>query len=167
MTAGVTVTINVVATGTPTPTYQWRKGSTVISGATSANYTIASPQTVDAGGYDVVVSNSVASVTSNAATLSVLPEQLSWTNWNNGQSIGSFFSVAGSSTETVAVGIDGTIATRSMTTGMWTIQTFTSDADFRSVIYAGGQFVAVREGGLNHDEPKRPNADEQNITDDQ
>lgn len=39
-----------------------------------------------------------------------------WTNWNNGQSIGSFFAVAGTAKETVAVGIDGLIATRNNST---------------------------------------------------
>jgi hypothetical protein len=73
--------------------------------------------------------------------------QLVWTNWNNGQSIGSFFGVAGTSTETVAVGIDGRISTRNNSTGIWTIQTFTGDPDFRDVIYANGQYVTVREAG--------------------
>ena len=72
---------------------------------------------------------------------------LAWTNWNNGQSIGSFYAVAGTTTETVAVGIDGRIATRNNGTGVWTIQTFTGDPDFRAVVYANGQYVVVREGG--------------------
>jgi hypothetical protein len=73
--------------------------------------------------------------------------QLVWTNWDNGQSIGSFFGVAGTSTETVAVGIDGRISTRNNSTGIWTIQTFTGNPDFRDVIYANGQYVTVREAG--------------------
>jgi hypothetical protein len=80
---------------------------------------------------------------------SALPSygQLVWTNWNNGQSIGSFFGVAGTSTETVAVGIDGRISTRNNSMGIWTIQTFTGNPDFRDVIYANGQYVTVREAG--------------------
>ena len=35
-----------------------------------------------------------------------------WRNWNNHQNIGSFYAVAGTAKETVAVGIDGLIATR-------------------------------------------------------
>lgn len=70
-----------------------------------------------------------------------------WTNWNNGQSIGSFYAVAGTATETVAVGIDGRIATRDNGTGVWTVQTFTGDPDFRAVVYANGQYVVVREKG--------------------
>jgi hypothetical protein len=70
-----------------------------------------------------------------------------WTNWNNGQSIGSFFAVAASPAATVGVGIDGRISTRNNQTGVWTIQTFTGDPDFRDVLYANGQFVTVREAG--------------------
>lgn len=71
----------------------------------------------------------------------------SWVNQAQGQSVGSFFGVASSGTTTVAVGIDGRIATRNNQTGNWTIQTFAGDPDFRAVIYAAGQFVTVREQG--------------------
>ncbi|MBJ7397069.1 MAG: hypothetical protein JHC76_13610, partial [Akkermansiaceae bacterium] len=70
-----------------------------------------------------------------------------WTDWKNGQSIGSFFGVALSPSATVAVGIDGRISTRNNLTGVWTIQTFTGDPDFRDVLFANGQFVTVREAG--------------------
>ncbi|HUA37657.1 MAG TPA: sigma-70 family RNA polymerase sigma factor [Candidatus Sulfopaludibacter sp.] len=71
-----------------------------------------------------------------------------WMNWNNDQSIGSFYAVAGTATETVAVGVDGRIATRNNTTGTWNIQTFTGDPDFRAIIYADNQYVVVREAGF-------------------
>ena len=71
VTASTSITFTVVASGTATLSYQWRKGSSAISGATSASYTIASPQTSDAGSYTVTVTNSAGSVTSSAATLTV------------------------------------------------------------------------------------------------
>jgi photosystem II stability/assembly factor-like uncharacterized protein len=71
----------------------------------------------------------------------------SWTNVAQGQSVGSFFGIASSGTKMVAVGIDGRIATRDIQSGNWTIQIFPGDPDFRAVVYAGGQFVAVREKG--------------------
>jgi len=70
---GANVTFTVTASGTPAPTYQWRKDGVAISGATDASYRIASAVTSDAGSYDVVVTNPVSSVTSNAATLTVIP----------------------------------------------------------------------------------------------
>jgi MYXO-CTERM domain-containing protein len=73
VTAGASVTFSVVATGTPTPTYQWSKAGTAINGATNASYSVASTTAADAGSYTVTVSNSAGSVTSNAATLTVNP----------------------------------------------------------------------------------------------
>jgi len=71
----------------------------------------------------------------------------SWVNINNNQSIGSFFGVAATTSETVAVGIDGRISTRNNLTGNWTVQTFAGNPDFRDVIYANGEYITVREGG--------------------
>lgn len=68
---GQTATFSVTATGNPTPTYQWRKGATNISGATAASYSITNVQASHAGSYNVVVTNSAGSVTSNNATLTV------------------------------------------------------------------------------------------------
>jgi hypothetical protein len=66
------VTITVAATGAPAPSYQWRKNATTLNGQTNANLTLASVQPADAGNYDVIVSNSVGTVTSSAATLGVI-----------------------------------------------------------------------------------------------
>ncbi|MGN6421018.1 MAG: PQQ-dependent sugar dehydrogenase, partial [Pseudobacter sp.] len=68
---GGSATFSVAATGSPAPTYQWRKGTTNISGATANSYTISNVQVSGAGTYNVVVTNSVGSVTSNNATLTV------------------------------------------------------------------------------------------------
>ncbi len=69
--AGVSVTLSVVATGSPTPTYQWRKNGVLIAGATGPVYTLTSVQAADAGAYTVTVSNSVGIVTSAPATVTV------------------------------------------------------------------------------------------------
>ncbi len=73
VTVGNTVTFSVSASGSPAPAYQWRKNGVNIVGATGASFTITSPTSADAGSYDVVVSNSVGSVTSTAVTLTVNP----------------------------------------------------------------------------------------------
>src|SRR5207302_951146 len=68
---GSSVTFSVTATGTGL-TYEWRKGSNAISGATGSSYTIASVNTSDAVAYDVLVSGTCSpAVTSSAATLVV------------------------------------------------------------------------------------------------
>ncbi len=69
--AGAPASFSVTASGTPSPTFQWRKNGTNIGGATAATYNIASTVAGDAGSYDCVVTNSCGSVTSNAATLTV------------------------------------------------------------------------------------------------
>src|SRR6266404_1890494 len=101
-------------------------------------------------------------------TSSLIADAADWTNWNNRQSLGSFYAVAGTAKETVAVGIDGLIATRNNASGIWTTHVFGSsldfntifrsitqhrmpkscDPDFRAIVYAKNQYVVVRESGL-------------------
>ena len=71
VTVGTAATFTAAASGTPVPTYQWKKDGTTISGATSASYNIASTAMTDAGSYTVVATNAAGSVTSAAATLTV------------------------------------------------------------------------------------------------
>ena len=71
VTAGQSVTFNVVATGDPAPAYQWRKNGVNITGASTATYRIPSAQASDAGSYSVFVSNSAGSKTSMSAVLTV------------------------------------------------------------------------------------------------
>src|SRR3984957_78032 len=69
---GGTATFTVVAEGTSPLSYQWQKAGNNISGATSSSYTTPATALTDNGSqFDVVVSNSLGSVTSNKATLSV------------------------------------------------------------------------------------------------
>ena len=74
VTAGQTATFSVTAAGTAPLAYQWQKGTTAITGATSASYTTPVTTTSDNGTqFSVVVSNSLGNATSNAATLTVNP----------------------------------------------------------------------------------------------
>jgi hypothetical protein len=69
---GQSATFSVVASGTPSPTYQWQKNGANVSGAASAIYSTPPTVSGDSGAtFDVIVSNSVGSVTSNSATLTV------------------------------------------------------------------------------------------------
>jgi hypothetical protein len=74
VTAGQMATFSVTATGTAPITYQWQKNGTNISGATAATYTTPTTSLADNGArFDLVVSNSAATVTSSSATLTVNP----------------------------------------------------------------------------------------------
>lgn len=71
---GQAATFSVAATGSAPLAYQWRRNGTPLPGATAATFTLASSQSSDAAnspGYTVVVSNSVGSVVSAPATLTV------------------------------------------------------------------------------------------------
>lgn len=68
---GAAVSFSVTATGTKTITYQWRKDSQNIPGATAATYSIAKATEANEGNYDVVVTNPAGSVTSNTVLLSI------------------------------------------------------------------------------------------------
>jgi len=69
--AGANASFAIAATGSPAPTYQWRKDGTAIGGATAATFTLTAVSAANAGTYTVVVTNSAGSVTSSGATLSV------------------------------------------------------------------------------------------------
>jgi hypothetical protein len=69
---GQTATFSVAANGTAPLSYQWQKGTTPITGATASSYTTpATTLADDTSTFQVVVSNSAGSVTSNSATLNV------------------------------------------------------------------------------------------------
>ena len=73
VTVGGNATFTVVASGSAPLSYQWRFAGTNIGGANSTSYTRSNAQLVDAGNYTVVVTNSVGSVTSAVAVLTVNP----------------------------------------------------------------------------------------------
>jgi hypothetical protein len=73
VTAGQTATLNVGASGTAPLSYQWTFNGSNIPGATASSLVLADVQTNQAGIYAVEVTNSMASVVSSNAVLSVLP----------------------------------------------------------------------------------------------
>ena len=71
---GQTATFSVVAAGTGTLAYQWKKSGPQIKGATLSSYTTPVVTLADSGSsFTVTVTNSFGSVTSSAAILTVLP----------------------------------------------------------------------------------------------
>lgn len=72
VTAGQMATFSVTATGKSPLSYQWSKNGSAISGASSSTYSTAATTTADSGSnFQVSVSNSLGSVTSNSASLTV------------------------------------------------------------------------------------------------
>lgn len=69
---------SVTATGTPAPTYQWRRNGTLLAGATGPTLMFSDLKTTDADVYDVVVSNAGGSIESATARLTVLTPSEHW-----------------------------------------------------------------------------------------
>lgn len=68
---GANVTFSVIATGTGTLSYQWRKNEKPIDGATASTYSLALVSEADQAGYDVVINDDMGSKASHLAQLSV------------------------------------------------------------------------------------------------
>ncbi len=80
---GQTATFSVSATGTAPLGYQWLFGGAVISSATTNPFVLPNAQPANEGNYSVVISNSVGSVTSSVAALTVLvTNPLAFAQWN-------------------------------------------------------------------------------------
>lgn len=71
LVAGSPASFSVTVAGSPTPSVQWKKDGTTISGATNATLSLSSVTTSDAGSYVAVATNTTGSISSAAAVLSV------------------------------------------------------------------------------------------------
>ena len=72
VTVGQTATFSVIGAGTAPLSYQWQTNGTAITGATASSYTTAATTLADNGStFKVTVSNSLGTITSAAATLTV------------------------------------------------------------------------------------------------
>ena len=71
VTAGDPVTFSVMASGSPPPAYQWSFNGVKLSGATNATLTFNNVSLSSAGAYSVTASNSLGSVISSNANLTV------------------------------------------------------------------------------------------------
>src|SRR6185503_14153935 len=69
--AGANVTFSVLVSGSAPLTYQWRLGGVNLAGANQSSLTLSHVQFSQAGDYSVEVANSVGSVTSASAVLTV------------------------------------------------------------------------------------------------
>ncbi len=107
-TVGGNVTFTAAASGNPSPSYQWLRNGSTISGATSATLTLTNVDLGDAGTYSVRASNGSGSVTSNGATLTV--NNASSSSLLTGAIIGSA-PYGGQSSYAAAAAFDGSTST--------------------------------------------------------
>jgi large repetitive protein len=91
--AGGTVYLTAAASGTPAPTYQWKRNGVAYPAWTGPTLTLSGFSSNDQGTYTVVATNSAGSVTSSPATVTVTsgvtsgPISLAW-NDNSGNESG-------------------------------------------------------------------------------
>ena len=170
---GTRVSLSVEATGTPTPTYQWRKNNLNVGGATNATLTFSSIQLSDEANYTVVVTSNNVSITSTPGVIEVYPSNLAIPNvifrtqptdqaLLAGQSATLFVEVVGSATPTFQwqkneVNIPGA------TNATFTITSLqAADAgSYRVVVTAGGDVqnsitVSLSVGGAISPPPPLP-----------
>lgn len=80
---GSNATFTVAAQGQAPLAYQWQFNGGQLAGATASSYTRTGAQPAHAGGYAVVVTNSLGSVTSSVATLTVIvPPAITTQPWS-------------------------------------------------------------------------------------
>ena len=126
---GGTGTFSVVASGTSI-SYQWRRNSVVIPGATALNYTTGNP-----GSYDCVVTGSCGTVTSNASPLLI----------NNANWVSSV-AAAKQLTDGTVVGLSqGPNVTRSLS-GFYYVEDYNRVAGIR--VIANGSANMLSEKGV-------------------
>lgn len=141
VSVGANVTFTVVASGTAPFTYQWRKGGQNIQNATNATLTLSNVQTSDAGSYDVVVTNSVNSATSNAATLTVNTVVGTAITWN--------FTTNGDPSSTLPAGLTGGTVTQGNNNGSTSFPDGISPSSYPGASGTGNFGMAARIGALN------------------
>ena len=141
--AGGTASFSVVAEGTIPLQYQWFKADTLVATATEQVFSITNVRDFDAGAYSVVITNTLGSVTSAPAVLTVLDPLGQWHSRNPVPPGNNFLrNIAYGSGMFVAVGWYGTILT-SLDGLRWTPRGFDANPYFYGVAYGSGKFVAV------------------------
>jgi uncharacterized protein (TIGR02597 family) len=86
------VTLSAVAQGTDALTYLWKRNGTVIPGATTNTFSIASAQTNDAGTYALVVTNQYGQATATAIVVVTIPPTINTQPSDQTANFGATFS---------------------------------------------------------------------------
>ncbi|MCP5153064.1 MAG: S8 family serine peptidase [Ectothiorhodospiraceae bacterium] len=164
--SGEPFTLSVVANGAGTLAYQWRLGGVAIPGATGASYTVSAAAESDEGSYTVLVSNTVGSVLSNPAFVTVdkvglLPpndqlEDAEPLPGGSGRVEGSNIRATGEAGEPNHAGVSTPLASvwytwTAAADGRLVLDTFGSDFDTTLAVYTGATLGSLVPRGSNDD----------------
>lgn len=79
---GASASLSITAVGTPTPTYQWYKNGSPISGETSTTLSLNFVVASDAATYTCIVTNGVGSDTSSSIVVVIMDNPYIWNLFN-------------------------------------------------------------------------------------
>ena len=132
---GSNVTFTASASGTPSPTFQWRKDGVVIPAAVGVSFTLTNVQLGQAGAYSVAATNSAGTTVSESAILTV-----------NSTAVGSpaFTTLP---TASVTVGIGSTVVFNSTATGATAYRWQRNNGDLLNATSAN--LVVLNAGALD------------------
>jgi len=139
---GQTATFTVVASGSSPLAYQWQKNDLPITAATSASYTTPATRSSDNGSkFNVVVSNSAGSTTSNAVTLTVRAGSISVTISPKRAS-----AAASGQTRQFTATVSGDSQNLGVT---WTVDGIAGGNASVGTVTGGGLYTAASSGGMH------------------
>ena len=132
---GSNVTFTASASGTPSPTFQWRKDGVAIPAAVGVSFTLTNVQLGQAGAYSVAATNSAGTTVSESAILTV-----------NSTAVGSpaFTTLP---TASVTVGIGSTVVFNSTATGATAYRWQRNNGDLLNATSAN--LVVLNAGALD------------------
>ena len=132
---GGNVTFTASASGTPSPTFQWRKDGVAIPAAVGVSFTLTNVQLGQAGAYSVAATNSAGTTVSESAILTV-----------NSTAVGSpaFTTLPSAS---VTVGIGSTVVFNSTATGATAYRWQRNNGDLLNATSAN--LVVLNAGALD------------------
>ena len=132
---GSNVTFTASASGTPSPTFQWRKDGVAIPAAVGVSFTLTNVQLGQAGAYSVAATNSAGTTVSESAILTV-----------NSTAVGSpaFTTLP---TASVTVGIGSTVVFNSTATGATAYRWQRNNGDLLNATAAN--LVVLNAGALD------------------
>ena len=164
--AGTTVTLTGSAVANPAPSYQWQRNGVDVPGATSPTLTLTDAQPAQSGSYTLVATNSLGSLTGDAAVVEILPLPANDSFASRARILGAQVSLSAYNYSATAQPGEPAHAGASASRSTWftwtapangdvTIDTLGSTFDTRLAVYRGDALAALQLVAEHAGEPGR------------